>query len=669
MVKKYLPVISRYYNAKSNPAYIEAKEQMDARLKSFHDLGYTDVILTDQEGKIVYATNEAHQAKHLGRPLSELERDAFEEGRKGIYFSDIFKNVFDYNNASMIVVAPLRDFEGKFIGVVALDKKMGEFYESIQDAAGLGKTGETLICKRVGNEIRILNPLRHDPDAALNRKLVIGSNIAMPLQMAAQGGGGAGITVDYRGKEVVAAWRYVPLLDWGLVVKIDASEAFLPARKLERLAILLTAIIIAIGVVAAFITSKYITKPIIELRKGTEIIGSGNLGYKVGTSASDEIGQLSRAFDRMTTSLKNITASRDELRDSENRLKSIIDNIPDIAWLKDVDGRYEAVNESYGKICGLSPENIIGKNDLELWSTELAQKYMADDQETIRSGRQKVVEEQIIGRDGQGIWAETIKSPITNDKGELLGTVGIARDISERKNLEQKKADFYAMVTHDIKSPLAAMLGYSELILEDRSGKLDPDTREMVLAVVRSGNKLNRIIEDFLSISKMDAGGMVVQPVPFDITQILKEACKGLENDIRRKGLELRVQISDSLPAKVFVDPKLTQRAVNNLVQNAFNYTPPGGTITLGLDRIADKDVDAIAIYVADTGPGIAPEEQGKIFNKYYRSPNIAGIKGTGLGLAIVKAVAEAHRGRVELESEPGKGSTFRLLIPVDQPR
>ncbi len=164
----------------------------------------------------------------------------------------------------------------------------------------MARRARRLICKKMGNEIRILNPLSHDQDAALNRKIVIGSDVALPLQMAAQGKSGAGITVDYRGREVVAAWRYLPLLDWGLVVKIDASEAFLPVRRLERLAILLTAIIIAIGAIAVFVTSRYITKPIIELRKGTEIIGSGNLGYKVGTSASDEIGQLSRAFDRMT---------------------------------------------------------------------------------------------------------------------------------------------------------------------------------------------------------------------------------------------------------------------------------------------------------------------------------------------------------------------------------
>ncbi len=290
---------------------------------------------------------------------------------------------------------------------------------------------------------------------------------------------------------------------------------------------------------------------------------------------------------------------------------------------------------------------------------------MADDQETIRSGRQKVVEEQIVGRDGNGIFAETIKSPIYNDKGELLGTVGIARDIRERKKLEQKKADFYAMVTHDIKSPLAAMLGYSELILEDPSGKLDPDTKEMVRAIVKSGGKLNRMIEDFLAISKMDAGELSVHPVPFDITQILKDICTGLENDVRKKGLDLRVQIPDGVTANILVDPKLIQRAVNNLIQNAFNYTPPGGTITVGLDRIAINNEDAVVISVADTGPGIEKEEQEMVFEKYYRSPRTAGISGTGLGLAIVKAVAEAHGGRVELESEVGKGSTFRLVLPV----
>lgn len=665
MVKKYLPVISKYYTAKSNPAYVDAKKLLDSRLKSFQALGYTDVILTDQEGKMVYATNEAHQAKHLGRPLSELEGNAFKEGRKGIYYSDIFRNTSDDNNTSMLVVAPLHDFEGKFIGVVALDKNMAEFYGSIQDAAGLGKTGETLIGKRVGDEIMILNPLRHDPDAAMERKIVVGSKVALALQMAAQGQDGAGVTVDYRGKEVVSAWRHLPSSGWGLVVKVDESETLLPLRRLERIAVLLGIIIIATAAAAVFITSKYITKPIIELQAGTEIIGSGNLGHKVGTPANDEIGQLSRAFDRMTESLKMVTASRDELRDSENRLKSIMDNIPDIAWLKDVEYRYEAVNESFARMCGLSPEDIIGKTDLELWSTRLAEKYRADDMDIVSSGKRKVIEEQIIGKDGRGIWAETIKSPIYNDNGRLLGTVGIARDISERKSLEQRKADFYAMVTHDIKSPLSAMLGYSELILADRSGTLDPEAREMVIAVLNSGTKLNDMVEEFLSISRLEAGKLVARPVPSDISQTLIEAYSGLEGGIRKKGLDLRVLIAEGLPSKVMIDPKLVQRAVGNMLQNALNYTPSGGTITLGLDSTADKDNDAVVVSVSDTGPGIPAEEQDMIFEKYYRSPRTAGTKGTGLGLAIVKAVAEAHGGRVVLESVAGKGSTFRLILPV----
>jgi signal transduction histidine kinase len=213
----------------------------------------------------------------------------------------------------MLVTAPALDSNGAFIGVIAFEVDMAPVYELVQDTTGLGDTGEVLLGKKKGNEVIYLNPLRHDPEAALKKSISIGGELGGPIQEAVQGRKGAGLLVDYRGKKVIAAWRHIPSLDWGMVAKIDADEAFADVINLRKLVLVILSIVFVLCGIIAFSIAQSISAPINTLSKGAEIVGSGNLDYKVGTDLKDEIGQLSRAFDKMTGDLKKITASRDEL--------------------------------------------------------------------------------------------------------------------------------------------------------------------------------------------------------------------------------------------------------------------------------------------------------------------------------------------------------------------
>ena len=169
-----------------------------------------------------------------------------------------------------------------------------------------------------------------------------------------------------------------------------------------------------------------------------------------------------------------------------------------------------------------------------------------------------------------------------------------------------------------------------------------------------------RLVDEFLSISRLEARDFKLQPVLSDISRNLKDAYTSFEVVLQKKELTFIVEIAEGLP-NILMDQRLVQRAVVNLLQNAVNHTPVGGRITLK----AEKDGDFLVVSVSDTGLGIPREEQGRIFEKYYRSRRTSYIKGTGLGLAIVKAVMDAHGGRVEVESEVSKGSVFRLFLPI----
>lgn len=477
--------------------------------------------------------------------------------------------------------------------------------------------------------------------------------------------------------------------------------------------------------------------------------------------------------------------TEEDLKQSLRQQKAILDNIPDMAWLKDRDCVYIAANEQFGRACGHSPEDVVGKNDLGLWPMELAERYRADDAEVMRTGMRKSVEEPLTDSKGRRIWIHTIKTPIFDESGEVVGTTGIARDITvrkgaeeelkkfkfildqageefylisksgeiryaneaaarnlgctmegmlelrildidincdekwwgehfaalkkedlppfevthktkhgrlvpkevksvhidiggteyvcafirditERKGLERQRADFFAMVTHDLKSPLSAILGYAELMLMNKAAALDKDNVEMVSAIQRSGARILALVEDFLALSRLEAGTLEANLFPMDVFEALRETELEFLMPAAQKGLELKSELGLGFPM-VNADRKLLHRAVSNLIQNAINYTPAGGTITLEAGLAEDASGRSIVISVADTGPGMSADVMEKVFDRYYRAPKTSGIKGTGLGLAIVKAVAEAHGGRVEVESIEGSGSTFRLILPVKQ--
>jgi PAS domain S-box-containing protein len=323
-LKKYTAMLVEFSGDFSSPVYETIRDELDRSLRIYEPVyDFRNVILVNPEGRIVYVLDRSSAPELLGQTMPDLWGKSFVNGKNGIQLSDIFLSKIEPRRFSMIFFAPIRSDEGQVLGVAAFETDMAPIYELIQNATGLGKTGETLIAKKVKNQGLFLNPLRHDPDAALKRKVVFGERQAIPVQEALKGNNGGGISVDYRGQEVIAAWRHIPVLDWGMVAKIDLAEAFEPVSTLRDFVLVLVIAVIAISILAAFIVAKSISDPIQILQAGAVEIGKGNLDHKVGTKAKDEIGQLGRAFDQMTEQLKAVTASRDELdKETKERRKA-----------------------------------------------------------------------------------------------------------------------------------------------------------------------------------------------------------------------------------------------------------------------------------------------------------------------------------------------------------
>jgi signal transduction histidine kinase len=302
-----------------SPGYVAAAGEFRPFLTYYRERsGYGDVLLFSAAGDVVFSVSGAHDvgSNYVTGPYRQSELAKVLVRATTLLATEIshFEDHPVTHEPAAFVAAPVLK-QGLVVGAVVLELSSRELQGLVQDYAGLGQTGELALVGSVRGRTVFVTPLRHDPQAAFRRQLPPGARDGRggPLRAAARGEQGHGLGIDYRGEPVLAAWRYLPYFDCGMVAKIDTAEAFAPVYRLRRLFGTVALLTCAAIVVAALAVAATISRPIRLLHAGTEAVGRGDLGHKVGTDAADEVGQLSRAFDRMAENLSRITASRDEL--------------------------------------------------------------------------------------------------------------------------------------------------------------------------------------------------------------------------------------------------------------------------------------------------------------------------------------------------------------------
>jgi signal transduction histidine kinase len=241
---------------------------------------------------------------------------------------------------------------------------------------------------------------------------------------------------------------------------------------------------------------------------------------------------------------------------------------------------------------------------------------------------------------------------------ELRAVVGIFREISEKHALEQLRADFLSMVTHDIRVPLTVILGYTEM-LSDPEPPPEDVPKDVVSRIRESGEKIYALVCNFLDVSRIEAGRLRVEPRPTDLRPLLVQALDHHGAGAKRKGVELTLEAAPAMRA--VADPIQIERVIANLLSNAIKFTPSGGSVSVH----ARPENGRMAVVFRDTGRGIPADEMPRLFEKYRRLRETERTEGTGLGLFISKTIVEAHGGSIRVESTPGVGSTFTVLLPV----
>ncbi len=253
-------------------------------------------------------------------------------------------------------------------------------------------------------------------------------------------------------------------------------------------------------------------------------------------------------------------------------------------------------------------------------------------------------------------------APVLWLDGQVLGTVTVFQDITFLKELDRLKSDFVQMVSHELRSPLASIKQLLSVVLDGLAGELADRQKDLLQrAQVKIQGQLD-LINDLLDVAKIESGQSFQQQVPLDLAEVLEHTVALMQPRAESQNVRMRLDISGTLPL-IQADMRSMEELFSNLLSNAVNYSPEGGDVEV----LAAKSGDFIDIYICDTGVGMDPEEVPKIFDKFYRikHPKTRQVVGTGLGLSIVKGIVESHRGSIEVDSRPGMGTTFRVLLPA----
>ena len=483
-----------------------------------------------------------------------------------------------------------------------------------------------------------------------------------------------------------------PGLGWKVVMRQPLENAYLPVKQLQMQVFLIGILVASVFSLLGFWVARVITRPIKLLSHLAQRLESGEHDALDAIEATDaayiEVSALGRSLNslihnlqRKETDLKDLNATLEHrvaqrtleltqalqnVRDNENRIKTIVETAQDAFIGVNFEGRITDWNSQAEVMLGWRRDEILGQPLERLVPERFAGTIHKAMQEFASTGKASFIntklERLVQTRDSGELAVEVRVGLINNSKLKFFSA--FLHDISERKQVERMKNEFISTASHELRTPLTAIYAALSLVNSGMAGDLPPDAKELLDISYRSADRLVRLINDILDVEKVESHSMVYHRAVQPLLPLLAESIRATQGYADPYQVRFELAPGSDEDARVWVDADRLTQVMVNLLSNAAKFSSSGGAVvTVSLRRAADS----VRVSVTDTGMGIAEEFRGRIFQRFAQADGSDRRQkgGTGLGLNICKSIIEAHQGRIDFVSEPGKGSTFYFDLPL----
>ena len=628
-------------------------------------------ILDVENGEIVISTNESNiglvdfDYKYY---LNVLENQGIPF--KDIHYSDYTKQIGMTIFGTMKKADPITMEETEVInGIVLIRVNTKDSIEQlIQDWPNRGETGETLLVRREGDKLIFLNDTRHLSDTALKMSIPVKSVVPESFMLDAMEEGIIE-AFDYRGVDVLLAFRYLPQLKWGLIVKQDTSEAFMPIMELKNQVITLAIVSVVIIVIIVFILAHGITHPILQLVQGANAIGKGILGHRILIKSRDEVGILASEFNRMAEKLEESYAGLEQkirqrtaqLRESEEKYRESINLANDAIFTIDADSASIVdSNKKAEEITGYSRHELSNK---KIW--EIVPEYDRDRTKQLWTTINEAGSGMLDNIDCQHIDGRLTPTSISAsviEYGKKKTIQWICRDITERKRMELQLiqaerlaavGELAAGVAHEVNNPLGGLQNFVKMMKKEPGNT--SQNLEFLDLMSEGLQRIEVIIKQLMAFSRPYSTHMSNH----SLNEIVESSLRFVDHRIKEQGIRLEKVLSPELP-DIYGDADNISQVIINIIVNALDSMSSGGNLIIKTGYCGHQPSN-IQVAITDSGIGIREEILNKIFNPFFTTKEM----GSGLGLAISKRIMDDHNGNILVESKVGEGTTFFVCLPV----
>jgi PAS domain S-box-containing protein len=517
----------------------------------------------------------------------------------------------------------------------------------VQDYTGLGDSGETVIISSNDPEALSLFPLRKEINGNLSQSLN-GLEMSSHVNQTYE-------AIDYDGQRTVNTVRSLNSVGWLMGIKIDRNEAY---ASLSLLAGSLVSIVVVSSVaivLIAFAMTRSITSPILKIVHTSRLIGGGDMKARTDVKRSDEIGILADSINNMGN---NLSHQVDYIQGQSRRLEIILNTATESILAIDGQGRIVIANASAAHLAEKSISELANQpiNQVFTWQRG---GYVASVDYYTRATR-TYQDLEYRKRSGDVRYLKLIVSPVADSSSESVKSIITIHDETEQRDLESMKVDFVSMAAHELRTPLAALRGYLELVAyRDEAG--GPDAKHHITKALKSTAELSGLISNLLDVSRIERGALSLDFSKVDLAQLVQKAVEDSRFAAEDKKLVINYH-GPQTGAYAYADDLAVREVINNLIANAIKYTNQGQ-----VDVYLEQRGQMLMVGVKDSGIGIPQRALPNLFTKFYRVHGglDSGSQGTGLGLFIAKSIVERHSGKISVQSQEGAGSVFSFTLPV----